>query len=52
MSVTENAMVRGAKTANRQTIRGGPIENEKGFAVGFEQVRKASFAFAVMASDP
>lgn len=42
VSVTENAMVRGAKTANRQTIRGGPIENKKGFAVGFEQ-RPESF---------
>jgi hypothetical protein len=45
VSVTENAMVRRAKTANRQTIRGSPIENKKGFAVGFEQHPESLLCF-------
>jgi hypothetical protein len=38
-------MVRGAETANRQTIRGSPIKNEKRFAIGFEQHPESFLCF-------
>ena len=46
MSVTENAVVRRTKAADRQTICGRAIEDEKGFAVGFKQVTERRLALS------